>query len=371
MSGANLITEITKPIAKGETAKWSYTSLIFSLFYLFPIAFNYDNYTTENLFLVVVIYLVFIGLFLQVMRSSGNRTKLPIVAIILLSALGAGVHPGTNVLFGYAAYFSGYYFKPRIAVTFLLFNILSQLVSAHLFELMTIYFFGPSIAISVSLHLYGVLSRKDTIAQLNQSQQSEQIEHLAAIAERERIARDMHDLLGHSLSSLALKSELAQKLMTKGELEKAACEISEVAALSRETLSEVREAVTGLKKKSLAAGISDLIKQLEHLNFSTNCSLSLPKLSAKIESGLLMLCKEWVTNILRHSKGDKVNIQFSHTDSNIVIVITDNGSVLEIVPGNGILGMQSRVDELNGQLEIKVKEGVELFLSLPIDVDME
>lgn len=371
MSVTNTITEITNPIAKGETAKWSYTSLIFSLFYLFPIALNYANYTTTKLQLIGVIYAIFIGLFLIVTRSVGSKAMLPISAIILLSAIGAGIHPGTNVLFGYAAYFSGYYFKTRTAISFFIFNILSQIIAAYSFELMSIYFIGPSLAISASLHLYGVLSRKDAINQLNQNQQSEQIEQLAAIAERERIARDMHDLLGHSLSSLALKSELAQKLVVKGEFDKASSEIAEVAALSRKTLSEVREAVTGLKKKSLKAGISDLAEQLDHLSFTTNYSLSLPKLNAKVESTLLMLCKEWITNIMRHSAGNKVSIKLSHTDSNIHLNIVDNGSIMEITPGNGITGMQSRVDELGGQFEIKIDQGVELIISLPAIADSE
>ena len=113
---------------------------------------------------------------------------------------------------------------------------------------------------------------------------------------------DMHDLLGHSLSSLALKSELSEKLIEKGNIELAQQEISEVAELARSTLSEVRQAVTGLKLQSLNGGIEKLSEQLQHLGFKTTLDVAPIQVDASMESTLLMLCKEWVTNILRHSQ---------------------------------------------------------------------
>lgn len=365
MSSAKLITEISQPIAKGDTAKWSYISLIYTLFYLFPLVMNLDEYKQTDLALAAVIYVLFILLFFQVVRNIGRKAALPTAGIVLLSAIGAGVYPGTNILFGYAGFFSGYYFNAKQSVLFLMANIAAQLTTAVSFNLVTPYFLGPSLAVTISLYIYGAFSRKEVIHQHNKEQQSEQIEQLAAIAERERIARDMHDLLGHSLSSLALKSELAQKLMSKGQMEKASQEIGEVADLSRKTLAEVREAVTGLKKRSLQAGLSDLIEELRNLGFSTQFSQSLPRVNAKVESALLMLCKEWVTNILRHSNGDTVNIALSHTNKAITLLIKDNGQTKNIVAGNGIIGMRSRVDELDGSLSINQTGGVELHISLP------
>ena len=125
------------------------------------------------------------------------------------------------------------------------------------------------------------------------------------------------NLLGHSLSSLALKSELAEKLINKGKSEAAQSEIQQVAQLARQTLSEVRQAVTGLNKQSLKSTISELSDELTNLGYETEQNIQIPTLSAKTESTLSMLCKEWVTNILRHSSGNKVFVEISQLNDEV------------------------------------------------------
>jgi len=362
----NIENDITKPISGGPTAKWSYISLIFSLFYFFPVVINYDRYSLFSLAVVLAIYSLFLIFFLIAVNKAGVSARLPIVLIILVSALGAGHYSGTNSLFGFASFFSGYYFRTKESLLFLLFSLMTQLSSAYAFDLMTIYYLGPGCAVAISLHIYGRFSRKETLHYLKQEQQNQQIEQLAAIAERERIARDMHDLLGHSLSSLALKSELAQKLIDKGRSEQAREEISQVAQLARETLSEVREAVTGLKQQSLDTGLNQLAEKLQHLGFDIKLSHSDETFNAKVESVLLMVCKEWVTNILRHSNGNKASIDTNVEGGKVILTVKDNGTVKQITPGNGIKGIQSRVSELSGTVEIESKDGVKLTVILPL-----
>lgn len=369
MTSNKVVTDILQPIANSSAAKWSYISLFYSLFYAFPVFLNFDRYGSLDLAIIFAAYLVFIILFIITTRLVARLAAIPIGFIILLGGVSSSINSGANVLFGYAAFFSGYYFKAKTAYSLLTANLLVQFIAAYSFDLISIYFLGPGIAVGLSLFIYGVFSRKDTINLLNEQRQNEKIENLAAIAERERIARDMHDLLGHSLSSLALKSELAQKLMDKGESSRARQEITEVAEIARETLAEVREAVTGLKKQSLQTGLSDLVEKLHSLGFKTRFEMTLPQLSAQLESTLLILSKEWVTNILRHSNGDDVEIRLLQHEQSIKLNIKDNGKVKNIRPGNGISGMQSRVTELGGELEIKNDKGVELSLFLPLVID--
>lgn len=359
------ITEIGTPIAQTPAAKWSYISLIFSLFYFFPLVVNFKYYSTVDLILSGVAYIAFVCLFLLTARRVGRAAFYPIVATITLAATVSSFHSGANTLFGFASFFSSYYFKKRIANTLLIANLSTQLITAFVFDLMFVYYLGPSIAVTVSLYIYGMFSRKETLHFLNNQVKNEQLEQLAAIAERERIARDMHDLLGHSLSSLALKSELAEKLIAKEKYEQAKREINQVANLARETLSEVRQAVTGLKKQSLSSGVEHLKDELEHLGFKTKAQVDLAQLPAKVESTVFMLCKEWVTNILRHSKGDSVNISLKQDAKFIHLEITDNGELKSLVPGNGIQGIKSRVAELNGTVNINHSSGVALQVQIP------
>ena len=359
------ITEILMPLGKGPTAKWSYISLMFSLFFFLPLIVNPQVYTELNLTAIFLIYLSFLSMFFWAVFSVGKITALPIIGNILICALGPIIYVGTNSLFGYSAFFSSYYFNLRSALGFLIVNLAAQIIAAYAFDILHVYFLGPSIAITLALFIYGHFSRNEALCALNNKAQAEQMEHLAAIAERERIARDMHDLLGHSLSSLALKSELADKLISKGNIEQAQQEIADVAALSRTTLSEVRQAVTGLKLQSFNGGVEKLSEQLQRLGFQTELNVAQIKVDASMESTLLMLCKEWVTNILRHSNGNFVNISVAQANNQIELEISDNGLTESIKPGNGIQGMESRIKELQGSFSVDVGEGVTMSVVLP------
>ena len=355
-----------EPIAKTGAAKWSYFSLVFSMFYFFNILASFDRFTNNQLMIALVIYISFIILFIKAIRSTGKSVLWPIIAIILLSALGASINPGTNALFGYAAFFSGYYFLRKYAVMLLILNITAQISSALILDLFSPYFLGPSLACSLSLFVYGVFSQKEYIHVCLQEKKNQQIEQLAAIAERERIARDMHDLLGHSLSSLALKSELAEKLANKEQFDAAKKEMSEVAALARQTLSEVRFAVTGLKLKGLKGSLLKLTNELKNMKFDTQCYIDASNLPPMVESTLIMLSKEWITNILRHSKGDSVSIAVSVEANNVKLNIGDNGQIANMEAGNGIDGMRSRVNELGGTIMIQHEQGVKLEVVIPL-----
>jgi len=365
MQGLMFSHPITTPIASQPAAKWSYISLFYSLFYFFPIALSWDRFPTGHLYLAFIAYGLFLFLFFNTLNRHGQKTILPIAAIIILAAGGSSINPGSNALFGYAAFLSSYYYAPRLAWLFLALNIAAQLASATYFDLFYIYYLGPSLAVSLSLFVYGRFSQRECLHQLETAEKNEQIEQLATIAERERIARDMHDLLGHSLSSLALKSELAEKLIDKDMVKEAQLEIRQVAELSRQTLAEVREAVTGLKHQSLDQNVKQLTRQLEHLGYQARSRVELPPIGAKLESCLNMLCKEWITNILRHSNGDAVSISLTHDDAQVHLAIEDNGRVETISPGNGIEGMKSRILELGGQFMLTHDNGVELQVKLP------
>ena len=354
-----------EPIGRTDAAKWSYFSLVFSAFYFFNLIASYDRYTSNELLIAAGIYIVFILLYIQAIRTTANATIKPILAIILLSSCAAYINPGANALFGYAAFFTGYYFLPNRAFLLLATNIAGQLISAFAFDMVSIYYLGPSLAVSLGLFVYGIFSQKEYLHRIIQEKTNQQIEQLSTIAERERIARDMHDLLGHSLSSLALKSELAEKLADKQQFDAAKKEMVEVAALARQTLAEVRYAVTGLKQKGLVGTIERLTNDLKQMNFETTSNIQVGELSAKVESTLIMLSKEWITNILRHSKGDRVSITINSASKDVNMTITDNGNITKFIAGNGIDGMRSRVAELDGFITITHTDGVKLEVTLP------
>ena len=128
----------------------------------------------------------------------------------------------------------------------------------------------------------------------------EEVERLAVIAERERIARDLHDLLGHTLSMITLKSELARKL-TKTDPTRAASEMAEVETISRDTLSQVREAVRGYRAKGMAGEIESAKRALKWASIEFDMRADVVDLPPRHETALALALREGVTNIVRHS----------------------------------------------------------------------
>src|SRR6202142_2926555 len=130
---------------------------------------------------------------------------------------------------------------------------------------------------------------------------NEEIEHLAKVAERERIARDLHDVLGHTLSVIILKSLLAGKLMVR-DPQRAGNEIREVEQISRQALSEVRNAIRGYRSQGLPAELAQAKSILETAGVAVECEAARIELPALHETVLSMAVREAVTNVVRHAQ---------------------------------------------------------------------
>jgi two-component system sensor histidine kinase DesK len=191
-----------------------------------------------------------------------------------------------------------------------------------------------------------------------------EIEHLATIAERERIARDLHDLLGHTLSVIALKSELANKLLEKNP-SKAREEMQDVERISRQALSEVRTAVTGYRSKGLTAEVAQAKLALESAGVSFTYQNTVTHLSSLQESTLSLVIREAVTNIIRHAKATRSTVSLSEDDTDIKLEIADNGRGINDKEGSGLSGMRGRVQALGGNFSLESANGVRLHVSLP------
>ena len=192
-------------------------------------------------------------------------------------------------------------------------------------------------------------------AQLRLSQ--EEVQRLARVAERERIGRDLHDLLGHTLSLVALKSELAVKLLDRDPAA-ARAEICEVERITREALAQVRGAVTGMRAAGLAAELASA--RLALLSSGTQLRYRLPEqaLPAGAEPVLALVVREAVTNVMRHAQASSVEVDVAIEDGGaLCLSVLDNGIGAELAPGNGLTGMRERVAAVGGTLSIDSQRG--------------
>jgi two-component system, NarL family, sensor histidine kinase DesK len=195
---------------------------------------------------------------------------------------------------------------------------------------------------------------------------NEEIEHLAKVAERERIARDLHDVLGHTLSVITLKSELAGKLMEQDPV-RAGKEIREVEQVSRQALSEVRDAIRGYRSQGLVAELARAKSTLETAGVSVQCEAATSmKIPAMQESVLSLAVREGVTNVVRHAQARTCRLRIEQQNGTCRLEIADDGQGFSSTEGNGLRGMRERVEMLGGTLERTTNSGTTLTISLPL-----
>jgi two-component system, NarL family, sensor histidine kinase DesK len=192
----------------------------------------------------------------------------------------------------------------------------------------------------------------------------EEIEQLAKTAERERIARDMHDILGHSLSLIVLKSELAGRLLAN-QPTRAALEIAEIETTARQALAEVRKTIAGYRSEGFASELARAAHVLETAGVRLNRPAQAPYLTPRHEATLSLVLREAVTNIVRHAGAKECSIEVSTGEDRTQLVIADDGRGGIQQEGNGLRGMRERVQELGGSLSLDSNRGTRLQIELP------
>ncbi|WP_109124848.1 sensor histidine kinase [Dyella sp. C11] len=220
-----------------------------------------------------------------------------------------------------------------------------------------------SIFIGLVVHAERLSEEKEAELQLSH----DEVRRLAALAERERIGRDLHDLLGHTLSLITLKLELSRKLFDR-DSEAAKREMAEAERVARHALSEVRIAVSGIRATDLAAELASARLMLESSAVSFECNELPPSLPVDVERGLALVLREAVTNIARHARASRARVTTHVMSHNLMLSIEDDGRGGIGAHGNGLNGMQERVRALGGKVEVISPSGggTSLRITVPL-----
>lgn len=198
---------------------------------------------------------------------------------------------------------------------------------------------------------------------------NKRISELVKIEERQRIARDLHDILGQKLSLIGLKSDLAYKLIDR-DTAAAKNEIDDIRQTARHALSEVREIVSkmrGTRLEDEIIRVKQILKAAE-IDFHIEGTDLISELQLMKENVLSMCLKEAVNNVVRHSKATSCHVTFESFDAELVMRIQDNGIGFDedqFKDGNGLKGMLERLEFINGTLEIKSNKGTLLTVKVP------
>ena len=192
----------------------------------------------------------------------------------------------------------------------------------------------------------------------------EEIERLAQTAERERIARDLHDVLGHTLSLITLKSELAGKLVGR-DPERAGREIREIERISREALREVRTAIAGYRSEGLQAEMGRARLALESSGVRLEYFAQPVELDPAQETVMALALRESVTNVVRHCRRRELPDRPGADGEETRLEVHDDGRGGVGPEGIGLASMRERVEGIGGRLERHAATGTSLRIVLP------
>lgn len=319
---------------------------------------------------VLAIALIAVGAVLVVVGGlSAARTTM--VVAVLLTVLGAGTvwfNAAASVFMVYAAGFVAAAASRRtahrwfIGLTVLLLLLASASpipmpfrLAAFAAPIVLVWLIGNSVMTDVDNLRESARLRVDNV----------RIERLATLGERERIARDLHDLLGHTLTGIVVRAQLIRKV-APSDPARAAAEASDVEQLARDALGEVRAAVSGWRHHALDTEI-DIARDVltaagVELLVHTDTTVSM---SPAVEAAVALAVREAVTNVVRHADARTCRIEIITAGHDVRLTVADDGRGTGAPDGSGLSGMRERITALGGHVERRMDSGTTLTIRVP------
>lgn len=306
-------------------------------------------------FAVAVLVALFLPVYAATFRARNDRQTLFLIATIgALALAGSLVNSGASVFAIYAAAIAGRLHPTRRAVT-----VVAALVGVGVVMVlispvpMPWRLAGPTPALffTAVVGATTIFDAERDRANRRLLRADEEIERLATIAERERIARDLHDLLGHTLSVVVLKSELAARLI-RSDPDRAAADLAVIQQIGRAALGEVRSAVAGYRAQGLGSELDGARVALEAAGVDVAVHAEPIDLRPEQESALAMALREAVTNVIRHADAQGATISVTTVGAEVRLEVTDDGHGSSGLAGSGLLGMRERISALGGHVQV-------------------
>jgi two-component system, NarL family, sensor histidine kinase DesK len=337
------------------------------LLYLLMPAFNLQAEHGVKLLLGVLMLVLFAVTYRQLYWAGSGRAfhlwlGLQLLLVVVLSVFYT---PYNFYLGFYSANFIGWYTDKtlfrRAYTMFALSVLLPLLLSMRSMELSSLVFLFPFLLIMLVFPFGARSLTSNRLLERKLDQANEVIKEMVKREERMRIARDLHDTMGHTLSLITLKSQLVEKLAAK-DPERAQAEAREIQRTSRAALRQVRELVSEMRAVSVAEELAEAGEMLRSAEIALEVEgdVSLEGISDLTQNILSLCIKEAVTNIVKHSGADRCRIIIEITEGNVRITIEDNGIGLRQTgeaggayrAGNGLKGMAERLSLMDGSLTL-------------------
>lgn len=283
--------------------------------------------------------------------------------VVAMAVFGFSLLPfstGASVYVIYSAALVPFVQRTGWAVTYILALSLTLSLASFVYGYGLAAIAGILVVVGAGNMYYAESARRN--AQLWRARQD--VEDLAALAERERISRDLHDLLGHTLSVIALKSELAARLADTDPA-RAAAEIREVERVSRDALSQVRGAVEGYRARGFQGELRNAAAALEPAGVRLVSDVDATALPVRQESVMALALREAITNVVRHARATTCHVALCRQSDELVLTVQDDGAGGKPTEGHGLAGMRERVAALGGKVTLDGTQGMLLTVTLP------
>ena len=360
---------IANAVRRGKSPWTDAVHLMWSIWVFALPALGGGRYDARWLWLTLLSYPVFLALYSRTLLAPRRRSSLYAYA---MAALGIGLlswYPSGISYFVFGCVMLRchggrflYSLLPRLVAL----NTVFIALALHVGYPWQVLFWIPAMTIilGIVINVERIGHEQDAALKLSH----DEVRRLAALAERERIGRDLHDLLGHTLSLVALKSELAARLVDS-DAGAARRELIEVGRVAREALVQVRSAVTGIRIAGLAAELASARLLLESDGIAFDYAVAQVAIPQEVEQVLALALREAVTNIQRHAQAQSAQVELTVEGSDAVLCIRDDGRGGAMLPGNGLCGMRERIEALGGRLRVESTPGhgacVEVRVPLP------
>ncbi len=334
---------------------------------IYFVSFFFAPVSKTQLMVTIIGMAAFLLLYFRAFWVSDRRLIMYLFGIWLLGfSLGLHGMSGASVFFVFTGAFCAQFKSPKTAFAVLLVAVAATLILGMLVK-MPLYIYLPGaffcLLIGSSNVYLAQMAKKNR--QIKASQ--EEIKKMAASAERERIARDLHDLIGHTFSAINVKSQLAAKLAESDPL-RARNEINEIEHISRTSLAQVREAVSGYRQRDLATELAHarvLLGSLDIHVIENITAVDTLGLSQHQDIALAYIVRELSTNIMRHAEASQCHIRLQRQGQQVMLCFEDDGQAnAGIIEGAGLQGIRERIQAIGGQLTYETSQGFKATITL-------
>lgn len=278
--------------------------------------------------------------------NKNERWPLLLTFVVIASAV-TPINSGSMAMFAYVGFFIGFWLSNSrylLAISLLL------LWQAALFwwSYPSIWLQGYALVVVLGVSVSGLVEQMRLFNHQQQERSHAELQQMARQLERERIARDLHDVLGHSLATIALKAELTEVWMNRQQPAEARQQLQELQQLARQSLQLVRETISGYRQQGLDVVLPALLAQLRSSGWICHVDVDFAALSADSPQELELIVTELCTNVLKHSNGRELWLSAGKENTQWQLRLQDDGVCHAIEPGHGLTGITERLALLGG-----------------------